>query len=423
LNQLTLNAIASKNDAIKRKLNKILLFLGLFSLFTRLDFQLGDMLIPNPIGFLCSIFLIAFNYELVKKNELSYIIILFLFSLLGIVFTPMISDFYIQRLLASIQFLYSLICGYGMYVGLKTYNRTTLRKLFLSLYVFITVGAILEIISPLKIVVTAYSNVYIDPITEADTIRDIALSGFYRPKFFTSEVSHISLSLVIFILIAYLNDKNSKLSFYTGLIIIAMVIFRSPIFLLGMFLLFSTFYYFNENRNSNIRLLITLFSFFVFILFLIISINIIYADRIYAIQSGSDFSTTIRIFAGILVGVNVASIYPIWGVGIGGTGAAEEIIKNVFIDNNVPTFLVYTVWDRMLNNGLGVLLLSYGYIGSILYIYLWKNKIKLIAGGGQLFVGLCILLISQVIGNIYSPLFISLIYIISLATKKRLLEK
>lgn len=408
-----------------------LLLIALFGFYSRIDIDLGARVLPNIFAAIGGFSLLLLNINKIKSAHINRIYILLFIVVLSAIFSPQWTVFLGDRLAAVIQFVYSIALAYGIYLEISGYKAQTISKLFLTCFYVIIVGAIVEILTPLKAIVESYSNVYLDPISIADTIRDEAIAGFYRPKFFTSETSHVAFGATISLVYSFFAQPSlSRLAKFFILSLIATAVIRSPIVLLGIpVFAFTYFVQVGINSSSRIRIYNTIKFFAVGILTICltaIALIVIFPDRISESISGSDFSATIRLFTSIFIGLRAAIEYPLFGAGIGGQASILNIFLETLLKADVPFHVAVDQWDKLINNGIGSHLMYFGFLGLVIYLYSWTRLINALTANNSMPVYCLVLVMCFAIGNIYSPNFIILYFagsaIISLQRRNLLIS-
>ncbi|MCG8440876.1 MAG: hypothetical protein MI723_03615, partial [Caulobacterales bacterium] len=375
------SAVGERSIGGVRPVRAALAYLAIFGLYSDVYIDLGAQIIPNVLGMAAAICLIALHAGRLVRSEVSALLLVWGVSLIGIIATPDFSQLFVPRVSGSIQFLYSLIVGFGLVLELRTWSAATFRITFKCIFWIIIVGSIIEILTPLKSVVQWYSNVYSTPITESKTMRDIAIAGFYRPKFFTSEVSHVSKAVVVFITAIYITRptlaEGVRLAIW---LTIAAIIIRSPIVFLGFPLLWIVYTFVRMPGSGGsaiaIRGIVSTLLLVAGGFAVAAGGYLLLSDRLEAIATGQDFSTTIRLSAGVVIGFRTAFEFPLFGVGFGGLGAAQDIMQTTFIQLGVPAAIALLEWEQLVNNAIGSHFLYLGFGGLFIHlaaVYLLLN--------------------------------------------------
>ena len=379
-----------------------LLIFFLLGIHSRLRLFTGeDLLVPFVIAFFIGLIFSFIHLPRYFHRKFNTIILLILFFFVSIFWGPNAQDplIFKEKVLAFIQIFTSIIFSYAIFWEFKKYDKVFLSHFFLLALSFFLLGALLEILTPFKILMedimrplytpNAFYYSYLDTIN-----RDSLYYLFYRPKFLTSEPSYlgetVSLLIIFWRLSTNLSQKNL---FYIAFFFIAFLIIRSPVIFTLIPIYFIINYLYEDNRK---KIIASFSNILLFVFLSIISINIM-QERINQASFGLDNSLTMRIIAPALITYEVLNQYPLLGVGIEAKEATENIILEKFNELGLSSYLesnniaLEVLVDK--NHSFTLKFLIYfGFLGLGTIVYLLRK-----------------ILIQH---NIKNPLFIFLIFII-----------
>ena len=403
-------------------MNLFLIVSSLFGLYSQIPLVLGEVKIPNLFGLISGVALISANLKQIRKSELRAIFFILFIPCISILFSPNFLDFLPNRLLALAQMFVSIVAGYGLYLGLSTLSWHSANKIFKFFYMFIFIGVILETATPFQTIIKDFAFFIWGNSSDNQINRDLIIAGFVRPTFLTSEPSHLSKGIIVFLISAMILDPSPRKVLWVAILLVAgLAIIRSPTIIVGIPMIFVVFWFAHRNLSENLErrkkniqmaLLIILIG-----IPIIISIFFILEMRINEVRNGSDYSATIRLFTSINIGLESALLHPIAGVGIGGFDASKDLIIDILIDGGVPMPIAIEGWDKTLNNGIGTHILYYGFVLLPFYIFAFSYLLNLLSERNGIMVFLLMLCICFVTGSIYSPGFIIYYFIFSAASR------
>ncbi len=213
----------------------------LFSIYTDFPLVIGDKSIPGITSLIMLPFLILAIYRRITKADL------FLFFAIGVILT--------STSIAGSTFSYSGIGGWisklfqsgtGIILGiclLKMFLALPFDKLISVLWaiiLFLVIGCILErigIIKPLTMwyrewafMGSSYEN------TINNDLRDMNISGFVRPVFFTSEPSLVAIGFHVFVVcLCLIERRDTALLVLVGITVFFVLLMGSPITFFTLF--------------------------------------------------------------------------------------------------------------------------------------------------------------------------------------------
>lgn len=243
-----------------------------------------------------------------------------------------------KRMTGLIQFTYSLVVAFALYLTLVRADRRVLARMLLGMCVVILVGAQLEAIPAVREISDGARQVlYKSGVYESD-LRDLLFYGKVRPKFFTSEPSAVTFSFSLLSLAWFLTSENRHRWAVFGLLMLAsQLIIPGPTTLLGgvaaglSYLMLPA-----RERNQTVHRGAIIFCTAIALVILLVSGSILYADRIEAIMAGRDPSFFYRVIGPALVALKVVGEYPLTGIGLTSEQFGADLAMNVFVQS--PSF-------------------------------------------------------------------------------------
>jgi len=313
-------------------LRSLLLFFALFGIHTKLRLILpGEAVIPDIITIAIGLLFVLIHFPKYFREKLFYYYLLILFFFCSIFWGPSSFNSYIltQKFLAFFQIFSALIIGYAIFNELKKHSNNFLFSLFLYYFIFLLLGTVIEVFTPLKYTFEFMSNFYREGSyysIETTSSRDIAYYLYIRPKFLTLEPSYLGETFTMLnLFIRLLNTRKGKnvhsiLLFLGSFFLVrspAMLVFFPILFLINLF----------EKPTINKVSLSNLFVFLFSIIAISLSIYLI-SGRIETAMYGLDKSLIFRILGPLYITFDVLTKYPLLGVGVG----AQEVIMNEMIN-------------------------------------------------------------------------------------------
>jgi len=388
-----------------------LVICALFGLYSQIPISIGGIEVPNILGLSVGAILISFNLNRIQISHLKAILAVLGVALLSILMAPQFLTFLPTRILALAQLLVSMLTGYGLYLELRKRSTHWTSHLLLWFCAIILIGSALEAFTPLRGPITSLNDFFWDYDFEQQFLRDLNIAGFARPIFLTSEPSHVAIGLNVLAISALILKPTQKMAFRTaGLLLLGLVVVRSPSIVIGFAMVFIVYFY--AQRQHLQRAERSKRSMRIFFLLFLIGVplvgggSVLLADRITQVLSGNDFSTSIRLFAAINVGLDTAIRYPISGVGLGGFEASREPIIETLIENGVPGSIAVEFWDRQLNNGIGTHLMYFGFLLLPLYTAVFYRLLGRLSAGNGTMIILLMICLCFLTGGIYAPKFV-----------------
>tara|TARA_B100000575_G_scaffold276736_1_gene262408 strand:+ start:1485 stop:2714 length:1230 start_codon:yes stop_codon:yes gene_type:complete len=359
----------------------LLLILFTIGLLTELRiFQGEQIIIPVVISFTIGWLFVFIHLPKFFNRNLYYFYLLILFFLVSIFFGPDKFDTLLmkERFLGFIQIFTSLIIGLAIFFELKNYNLKFLSKFFMTLFCFLFIGAFIEVFTPFKFLLDAlmeplFPNYYANDVQD----RDVLLYSLYRPKFFTSEPSHLGkfIAMILFFWRISTNHNNKNILFLL-LLILSFLLVRSPLILVMIPVYFLIIFLLEKDTIKSINPKRIFGSLILFIVLVFSSVNIL-QNRLNIASFGMDSSLNQRLIIPSFVAYEVLDSFPFFGVGIAGKEATELIVIDAFREID-PTFKPRSLKELLNKNHATTLLyfIYFGFIGTFIIIFLLRNLIK-----------------------------------------------
>jgi hypothetical protein len=252
-----------------------------------------------------------------------------------------------RRFNGFIQFVYSLLIGYGLFLTLTQASRPQIIKIFLGFSLVILAGCLLEDYGGLRPISDAVrAQIYSRGIYDAD-LRDELLYGRIRPKFFASEPASVTFIYSLFCFVWLVVSRwRWKIFAYFALIAIGTFAMPGPTLLL-MVLLLLPYAMFIAGRSagpSNGRDLTHYLKVAVFALVLLGGFttlaSAVFPERMKTITAGTDASFFYRVRGPAIATRYVFEHYPIAGAGLTG----EPFIADGVVDQYVRSPAYSAAW-------------------------------------------------------------------------------
>lgn len=334
-------------------------------IFAYIDFpfDLAGLVIPS-FAPLC--IAIPFSFfvmrDSIKRSELFFMVFLVLYLFFAFVF---FGDFYNlgERAKSFLQIIFSLYVSYVSYVFLI--NRPLFfRELSRWMVIVIVVLSVFEVLGPLKILSDSFRGVVfssdIVSYLYTSSERDLNLVGFERPSVFSAEPSFVSILFWVFSVALLKQDKRLSVFIIVFLLTVIMsYLLRSPIvyslFLVSIYVVFLE-QKLEKNYYIGIVFVALFFSLFVFFIADILSLV---GRNLYSISYLFDYeinSQMLRFSVPFHTFVDVITVYPWFGVGLGGKDTVSAV-----------STLSLNIQKTMGTNSLLYSLIYFGLLGSFFY--------------------------------------------------------
>jgi hypothetical protein len=291
----------------------------------------------------------------------------------------------------------------------------------LAFIILILFGTFLELFTDFKDISDDFrENVFKGNLYDAD-LRDIYFYGMIRPKLFTEEPSHVA-KFYILCLFVWFSLSEAKFRYILMFIftMLGIVMIRSHLILIIIPISIIVEAFFRKKvrlrlKNKYNGLVIDksfAITIIVVSIIMILFINIIIDKRVKQIIQGDDDSFKVRFTGPIIIAVEVLKKYPLWGAGISGKEAIEEIIDNVYYSLDVKYYSIYSFSTNIIMS----YFIYFGLLGGILfgiglYVFIKRLKIPMIKLTFIIFV-----MFSQTMGGLVSMRPWGYLFIISAVT-------
>tara|TARA_A100001011_G_scaffold400537_1_gene516009 strand:+ start:11718 stop:12968 length:1251 start_codon:yes stop_codon:yes gene_type:complete len=390
---------------------KFLLILFTFGLLTELRiFQGEQVIIPVVISFVIGWIFVLIHLPKFFNRDLSPFYMLILFFMTSIFFGPDKFESLLmrERFLGFIQISTSLVIGLAIFFESKKYSLKFLSSFFMALFCFLFIGAFIEVFTPFKILLDSimeplFPNYYSNTPGADSWLndRDKSLYFLYRPKFFTSEPSHLGkfISMTLFLWRISTNHK-SKNNIFLLLLMMSFFLVRSPLILFMIPVYFLIIFVLEKSQNKSINLNRLFGSILLFLALIVGSANFL-QSRLNLASFGMDSSLNQRLIIPSFITYEVLGSYPFFGVGISAKEATELIVLEAFqeIDPNFQPRSLKQLLDKNHASSL-MYLIYFGLIGTFIIIFLFRNLILSFGVNNWLF----IILVFAVLGFTHGKL-------------------
>lgn len=335
-------------------------------------------------------------------------------------FSPSITTMLMNRLNSLAQVGYSMLLAYVACWTLMRIGRKRLQK-FLAILIPVYLGLLaLEVLLPaLQDLVRDFQDaVYPTNQDLAMLINRETAMGGYRPKFFTSETSFVSISLLIMITAQLWTGRAARRYWLAVIYTVGgFVIVRSPTIILLVPIIFTTaitdpLY---ARYRALVGIVVSVGLLFAGTMIMVVSGDIV-MSRLEGARSGQDFSITFRTYGSIAVAVDVLKKYPLFGVGPGGLDLVENEIIATELRLGVPLASVKQAWKISIANAPASLAVNFGIIGFLAGNFMLYRLIRRETFRPLLPVFTAVAVWGMAYGAVYTPKFlVTLIVIVTLA--------
>jgi hypothetical protein len=334
--------------------------------------------IPSITNLLLTIALFPLLYKQYNKKDIRLIAYLFVVVISTIVFSGNIIDFP-SRIVKIIQYLVAIFMFTFVLKIIVTTSSSDLKKLFFYLSIFFVVGITLEYFNIIRGISDGFRNIaysngsYVNYDSEE---RDIFMTGFIRPNFFTTEPSLVAIAFFIFTSCFLL--LSVRISSFLLILILDLVFFSvcgSPITILNFIAILII--YTHRNRSGR-KLFFIVSAFLLFIISILVAfpkIGELIQQRLILDLTNESESTYTRLYVPYAEALPKALNYnPFFGVGFGGKKTMTDITGNTGADTSLADsremeFIIGS-------NGFACMLIFQGIIGFLLTLYILKKYLK-----------------------------------------------
>jgi len=324
----------------------------------------SSFVLPNTFVLLVLMPILALMYyRRIYKYEAAFLGKIFLVLLLSVLLSSGL-NFIDQKLLSLVQMMTAITGGVLLLKLLNDLQRRWIARVLLALSVVLVAGTFLEVSGILGAVSDSFREVVFEQsiLYESDE-RDLGLTGFTRPKFFTAEPSYLAIGFFAFInswLILAYSRKGLFVACLGTLVMFGLT--GSPVLVLSL-AVFLMIVLYNEPGLTSLVLICALTC--------IVGLGLVYAqpevftnflERVSgSYENLSSSSTTSsenrRLVFPYITLVDVIREAPLFGVGVGGKEVIE-LYSNLPVDSSTAQG----------NNVLASFFVSFGLVGSFLFI-------------------------------------------------------
>lgn len=393
-----------KKSKVREMLLAALLTMFLVSTYLEVPFYITSTLfVPAffTLLFLVPVLMVVYHRRIYKYEAL-FAGQVFLVLLLTALLSPGF-EYLDQKLLGLLQTMASIVSGILLLKLIRDLPARLTARILLALSLMLLVGASLEVVGLLRGVSDAFrETVYGGEgsyfVYNADE-RDAGITGFTRPKFFTSEPSLLAIGFFVFVnswLVLSHNRKNLVMVCIGTLLMIVMT--GSLVLALSLFVTLSMLLYQEKSVVAVGTTALLVGSASLLLMFATPDLISSLLERVANIfESGSVLypgSEQVRLIFPFITMIDVLLASPIFGVGISG----KEVIERY---SSLPL-------DPELALGTNVLAMLFIYLGvvgvflfvGVFHIYWRKLRIRQVA-----LLAILILALSQMMGGFETPRF------------------
>jgi hypothetical protein len=362
-----------------RSLLLLLLFI-LFLISTYLHVPLalgGSFFIP---AFLTTLFLLPLlailYYNRMYRYELGLLTQVFYLLLLTALLSPGF-EYIDQKFLGLLQTVLSLIGGVLLVKLVGDLPRQWVSRALLFMCIVLILGAFLEVTDVLRAASdsfreTVYSGTYGESgiyVYEADN-RDVGITGFPRPKLFTSEPSYLAIGFFVFVNAWLTLAYSNKRLIATCLGTLIMFLLNGSPFLVLSLAVSLTIMLFHETRIS--RLTFAILAVWIMLLSLAyiqptMVANLVsrMSDFYQSLSVENTSSLNQRVLWPYITAFDVLRHCPLFGVGISGKEVVERFSS-----------LPYSSIQVLGHNCFAWLLVYTGFVGATLFFKFFYNYLR-----------------------------------------------
>jgi len=312
-----------------------LLVVLLIGLYLALDFHVSAHIpFPSPPAGFAAIFLLCRRRDRIEPYHIVALFLVLSVYLTSILFAPNLA-FLGKRTTGFLQFAYSLIVAYSLFLTMVAANPRVLARVLFGFCIAILVGSFLEDYFGFSAISDAVRlRIFDYGIYDADR-RDIMMYGRIRPKLFTSEPSSLTFIFTLFSFTwLMVSSWRGKIFWYVGMMAAGLVLMPGPTLLL-MAILLLLYLFFARFRsglaNDPLVRVIGVGTVGIVALALLVSVgSSLFANRLALINSGGDTSFYFREIQPVQVAGDVAHRYPVFGIGLTDEPLIADRIEGLF---------------------------------------------------------------------------------------------
>jgi hypothetical protein len=379
----------------------------LLSIYTEVPLFVTDaVFVPSFVTLLLIAPILGLMFwNITYKYEVRFVASILLVLLMSALLSPGFS-FIEQKLLGLVQAVLSIIAGVLLVKLLDQLNKREVGRTLLILSLTLVVGAALEVFGVLREASDVFRNVaYANGGYNVydGYARDLTITGFERPKFFTSEPSLLAIGFLVFTNAWLLVTPRTK-NYFAALSMTTVLWFLcgSPILLVSAIISTAIIFY-SEKHLARAAPALAVFLISAIALLSaspeVLDNTIVRFDRVFdlGVNNGTllaNDSLGLRLVLPFITLVDVLTSSPLFGVGISGKEVAD-----MYSRFSLPPL------KAMGNNNVAAPFLYLGVIGSALFawafsVYLRRSKVRQLTLLMIILVGL-----SMSMGGFESPRF------------------
>jgi TRAP-type mannitol/chloroaromatic compound transport system permease small subunit len=241
-----------------------------------------------------------------------------------------------KRFTGLLQFAYSLVIAYALFVTLVNGERSQIAWILLGLCLFIIVGCLLENYGGLRVISDKFRERLYDAgqVYDAD-LRDQLLYGRVRPKLFTSEPSAVTFAFTHFCSVwLVVSPWRRKLLVYLALMGCGLFVMPGPTLMLMLLLTVPYLLFLSGGTASTVTRFVGAAALSMILVGAAIVIGqSFFAERLNELASGKDASFFYRFTGPMLVAIDVIKRYPWAGAGLTGEPFIADRVLNVYMNS------------------------------------------------------------------------------------------
>jgi hypothetical protein len=371
------------------------------------DFPVATMLFTVPA-------LLAANVSRIRSQHLYPMIALVVVASLTVVFAPQAGEFFGSRLKGLVQWTWSIVGAYALFLELARWSRAELARLFGGASAAILAGCVLENYAGLREVSNAFRRVVFVSAAGEWIGRDYEIVGMLRPRLFTSEPSDVAkfFALTTFGWVA-LSTSRYRHAVGVGLAMAGFYLIRSPIVLLVVPLQAVLMLFGRPLATGPMPLSKPLKAVFLLVVLAAGSVAavMLLMVRFQALVSGAEPSAIIRIAAPVIVAWQTIGVSPVWGAGISGTESIADIIINAYTLFGLAKFADPTITgehmtvSNLITNAFWLHWINFGLFGGLLALLALGWWMKVLGVRRKLLAFIVIFAFAQTMGAEHGPYF------------------
>ena len=353
-----------------------------------------------------------------------YLIIWVLFTLLGAVsiyplaFDPDLQIGFMEQVSSLGMLGLTVLSSFGLYAGAITMEREEFSKLFLSLSVLIILGALLEVAGPLAPVSDAFRNMaYPSKITYGNDLRDLATAGFVRPKFFTSEPSHLAKMLGLFLALAALTTQSpgkkvaALMLWFPGYLVVGSAAMAAGLVVLIVDIAVSP----DTRRYIYNPLAVIPMGALVLIVGIVLFEHLV--PRLGLGGGEIEPSAFLRIYAPWIAAMDAFFSRPLLGFGLGAESNIRNFLYEVYTSGYAPKHVWSSTRSITYGNLHAGMIIQFGIIGSLAWIWMMGKLRRSLGGSQPLIFWSFYVVLGWLVAPLNTPMFWGQIILISAAVK------